>query len=101
MSLTGQELISHFKQYCDKYHKLFIPDIPRQTHVADALVGYYSHDEILPAIELYIKSNTGPFLVFDFAVQSKKMVEKVAFEKAATGRFKDIVAQTRKRMVDE
>jgi hypothetical protein len=101
MNLTGPDLIDCFRKYCAKYNKLFIPDIPRQTQVADALAQYYANDNLLAAIELYIKSNSGPFLVFDFAVQSKKMVDKVIFEKEAINRFKNIVADTRKRLVEE
>lgn len=101
MNQTGQDLVIHFKECCAKRNKLFIPDIPRQTHVADALVQYYKHDDLWNAIDIFVKSNPGPFLVFDFAVQSRIYIERLKFDKDSETKFKDIVEQTKKRMESE
>jgi len=46
----------------------------------------------------YIDNRPGPFLIFDFAIESREMVDKVKYETEAKSRFQDIVAETRKRM---
>ena len=101
MEATGQELIEHFKSCCKKSNKLFIPDSPRQESVADALATFYKRQELFDAVEFFVKSKQGPFLVFDFAVESRSFVEKVKFENKAADRFKEIVEQTRKRMTTD
>jgi len=98
MILTGSELIEYFKSCCKKYHKLFIPDSPRQEQVADALASFYKKDNLEAAVEYFIKNRPGPFLVFDFAIESRTFVERVEFEKKSQDRFKDIVQETKKRL---
>jgi len=98
MIITGSELIECFKNYCKKYHKLFIPDSPRQEQVADALASFYKKDNLENAVEYFIKSRPGPFLLFDFAIESRTFVERVEFEKKSQDKFKDIVQETKKRL---
>lgn len=97
-NLTGLELIQLFKDYSESTHKLFIPDPPRQEMIADSLCKHYDSELLQKAVKWYIDINIGPFLIFDFAVESRSLVEKVRFEKISTDRFKDIVNETRKRM---
>lgn len=98
---TGQELINYFRQSCGKSSKLFIPDSPRQDDVADALAEHYDGDVLYEAIDYFIKSRGGPFLIFDFAIESKKITEKVKKEKESRERFRQIVKETHDRMVNE
>lgn len=98
---TGNDLIKIFKKSCEKSHKLFIPDSPRQEAVADALVKHYDGDILEKAISFYTKTRTGPFLVFDFAIESKSIVDKVKFEEQAKDKFKDLVKQTHERLANE
>lgn len=98
METTGQELIKFFKESCDRSNKLFIPDSPRQESVADALVSFYKKQELFDAVALFVKSKTGPFLIFDFAIESRTYVEKIKLENKSTDSFKKIVEETRKRM---
>jgi len=100
MKVTGESLIDLFKSYSEKSHKLFIPDSPRQDQVADSLAAHYDGELLQKAVMWYIDNRPGPFLVFDFAVESRDMVEKVKYENEAKSRFQDIVAETRKRMED-
>jgi len=98
MKLTGESLIDLFKTCSEKSHKLFIPDSPRQEQVADSLAKHYDGELLEKAVKWYIENRTGPFLVFEFAVESRGIVEKVQYESEAKSRFQDIVAETRKRM---
>lgn len=95
---TGQELIQCFKNCCEKYNKLFIPDSPRQDSVADSLANFYKTDDLEIAIDNFIKSRVGPFLIFDFAIESRTFVQKAQFDKQSGDKFKAIVEETRKRM---
>ena len=101
MEVTGLELIKFFKESCKKSNKLFIPDSPRQESVADALAEFYKKEELFNAGQLFIKSKTGPFLVFDFAIESRSYVDKTKFESKSVNAFKEIVEQTKKRMESE
>ena len=87
-----------FSDYSESTHKLFIPDPPRQEAIADSLCKHYEADLLEKAVKWYIDNNPGPFLIFDFAVESRSLVEKVRFERTSADRFKDIVEETRKRM---
>lgn len=101
MEVTGLELIKFFKESCKKSNKLFIPDSPREESVADALAEFYKKEELFNAVQLFIKSKTGPFLVFDFAIESRAYVDKTKFESKSVNAFKEIVEQTKKRMESE
>lgn len=101
MKATGEQTIQHFQKLCDKYAKLFIPDSPRQEEVAKALATFYEEDVLFKAIENFIKSRSGPFLVFDFAVESRTFTDRVLFDTKSESRFQQIVEETRKRMSDE
>lgn len=98
MSLTGQELIEHFKGCCEKRNKLFVPDPPRQEAVADALAKFYNSEILLKSSDLFIKSNNGPFTMFDFAIQSKTYSDRIQFDSKSSEKFKDVVKQTKLRM---
>jgi len=96
--LTGQELIKHFKDCCKKQNKLFIPDSPRQESVADSLINFYKAENLKLGIESFIKHKPGPFLIFDFAIESRIFVEKAEFDKKSLDKFRSIVQETKKRM---
>jgi hypothetical protein len=98
MITTGQELIDFFKSCCEKHSKLFIPDSPRQEAVADALSKFYKTDNLSTGIEYFIKNRTGPFLIFDFAIESRNFVDKAEFDKKSNDKFKSIVQETKKRL---
>lgn len=100
MKATGEQTIQHFKDCCKKQSKLFIPDSPRQESVADALADFYDQQTLFTAIEYFIKSRTGPFLVFDFAVESKSYTDRVVLDTKSNNKFKEIMEDTRKRMAE-
>jgi hypothetical protein len=64
-------------------------------------VQYYDHDNLWNAVDVFVKNNPGPFLVFDFAVQSRIYIERLKFDKDSEAKFKYIVEQTKKRMESE
>lgn len=100
MKATGEQTVEHFRNCCKKQSKLFIPDSPRQESVADALADFYEQEILFNAIDSFIKSRSGPFLVFDFAVESKTFTDKVMFDNKSTSKFKEILEETRKRMAE-
>ncbi len=97
-ALTGQEVLQHFISCCKKRSKLFVPDSPRQEQVCDALGNFYEIDILFDAIDEYTKVNPGPFIIFDFAVQSKKYIDHVVNEKKSRNTFLSMVKQTKERM---
>lgn len=101
MKATGEQAIQHFQDCCKKYNKLFIPDSPRQESVAKALSEFYEQDVLFMAIEFFVKGRNGPFLIFDFAIESKNYTDRVLFDNKSNSKFRDIFEETRKRMKDE
>ena len=99
--ITGQDLIKYFKECCEKQHKLFVPDSPRQDSVADSLASFYKEENLKLGIENFINNKTGPFLIFDFAIESKNIADKVKFEEQAKNKVKDLVKQTYERLGNE
>ena len=97
-ALTGQEVLQHFISCCKKRSKLFVPDSPRQEQVCDALGDFYEIDILFDAIDEYVKVNPGPFIIFDFAVQSKKYIDHVIAEKKSRDSFLFMLKETKKRM---
>lgn len=89
------------KESCKKSGKLFIPDSPRQEDVANALAEHYDGELLLETIPYFVKSKSGPFLMFDFAIESKKFTDKVKQEKESKNKFMQIVKETHDRMVNE
>jgi hypothetical protein len=98
MIKTGQDLIRYFKSCCEKQNKLLIPDSPRQEAVADSLANFYKTDNLELGIDRFVKSKPGPFLIFDFAIESRSFIEKAEFDKKSSDKFKSIVEETKKRM---
>ena len=99
--ITGQELIESLRQSCKDLNKLFIPDSPRQEAVAEALTDHYDGELLLDSITYFVKGRTGPFLLFDFAIESKKITDKVKQEKESKEKFKQIMRDTHDRMAKE
>lgn len=99
--LTGQELIQSLQQSCKDCDKLFIPDSPRQDAVAESLVDHYDGDILLEAVKYFVKTKTGPFLLFDFAIESKKITDRVKKEKESKDKFLQIMRETHDRMAKE
>jgi hypothetical protein len=96
--ITGPELIELFTNYSRQSHKLFIPDVTRQEPIADSLVQHYDADLLEKGVKWYIDQNPGPFTVFDFATRSRDIVERLKYEDQSVALFKNIVAETKKRM---
>ena len=99
--ITGQELIECLKESCKESGKLFIPDSPRQEAVAESLAEHYDGDIILETVKYFVKSRTGPFLLFDFAIESKKLTDRIKQEKESKEKFMRIVKDTQNRMASE
>ena len=95
---TGQGLIDLFQKECNEQGKLFVPDPPRQEQVAKSLVKYFDYEELELAVNKFVSDTYGAVLVFDFAIQSRDLIERSKFETQSKKRFKEIVEQTRLKM---
>jgi len=101
MTIIGSDVVSAFRVFCEEKGKLFLPDSPRQDDVADSLAKHYDSDDLLMAIKWYIDTNDGPILVFNFALESRNLVDKIKREQSSINKFKQVVADTRKLLEDE
>jgi hypothetical protein len=55
----------------------------------------------METVKYFVKSRTGPFLLFDFAIESKKLTDKIKQEKESKEKFMRIVKDTQNRMASE
>lgn len=101
MAITGNDVIQAFKVYCEDKNKFFLPDSPRQEDIADSLAKHYDSDDLLMAIKWYVDINDGPILIFNFALESRSLIEKIKKEQNSINKFKQVVADTRKLLEDE
>jgi hypothetical protein len=69
--------------------------------VCDALADFYNREVLFDAIDEFTKANPGPFIIFDFAIQSKKYIDHVTLEKKSRDKFISIVQETKRRMEQE
>jgi hypothetical protein len=97
-SQTGQSLIKVFEDKCDEHSALFVPDPPRQDMVAKSLVKHFDYDDLLLAVDSFVKNSNGTVLVFDFALKARDLIDRAKFEENSKKRFKDIVEKTRQKM---
>jgi hypothetical protein len=96
MAITGVDVVTAFELCCKEQDRLFIPDIPRQEAVSESLAAHYNSDDLLDAIKWFAKNTDGPFLLFEFALKSRDIVERIRRDRLSHEKFKDLVAQTRK-----
>lgn len=90
-----------FQRSCDEYAKLFVPE-PRQDQIIDSLISYYgryySIDILDECIDAYVKDADEPILVYDFAMASSKIRDKIVERKKSKEAFDLLVKQTEERM---
>lgn len=101
MSISAEDVIEAFKSYCDEYNRLFIPDNPRQDAIAESLSKHYGADDLLMAMKYFVQNDQGPFLLFEFALKSRNIIEKSSFDRKSEQHFKNVVAETRKKIENE
>ena len=101
MKATSETVLSTFQKWCDEYAKLFIPE-PRQDQVIESLINYYNKyysEEILnECIHLFVKDTEDPILIYNFAINSSKIREKVIERQKSRREFDMLVKQTEERM---
>lgn len=90
-----------FQRSCDEYAKLFVPE-PRQDQIIDSLINYYEKYysiEILDeCIDFFVKETEEPILVYDFALGSSKIRDRIVERKKSKEAFESLVKQTEERM---
>lgn len=101
MSQSSEKILSMFQSSCDENGKLFLPD-PRQDDIITSLVNYYSKyyslDVLEDCISEYVKHTQDPILVYNFALDSSKIREKVLDFRKSKESFDRLVKETEQRM---
>jgi hypothetical protein len=101
MEKASEIVLSTFQKSCDEYAKLFLPE-PRQDQVVESLVNYYKKyytiDILIECIQYFVKESHDPILIYDFAVNSSKIRERVIERHRSKDEFSTLVKQTEERM---
>jgi len=94
-------VISTFQKLCDENGKLFLSE-PRQEELIKSLLSYYntyySEDILRECIVEFIKTADDPILVYDFAIESSKVRDKVVERQKSRNDFDKLVKETEERM---
>jgi hypothetical protein len=101
MKETLETVLLTFQKSCEEHAKLFIPE-PRQDQVVESLVNYYDKyftmEILLECIRTFVKEADDPILVYDFALSSSKIRDKVIERQRSKEEFNTLVKQTEERM---
>lgn len=101
MKETSEIVLSTFQSSCDENGKLFLPE-PRQSDIIHSLTVFYSKyhsiDILLECIREYVKATSDPILVYNFALDSSKIRDRVIESKKSKEDFNRLVKETEKRM---
>lgn len=101
MKEASETVLSTFQKSCDEYAKLFIPE-PKQDQIIESLVNYYtkyfSLDILNECIDVFVKDADDPILVYNFALDSSKVRERVIERRRSRDEFNTLVKQTEERM---
>jgi hypothetical protein len=101
MKPASETVLRMFQSYCDEFGKLFLPE-PRQNDIIDSLTGYYSKyyslDVLEKCVREYVKTSPDPILVYNFALDSSKIRDKVVELEKSNKNFERLVKETEQRM---
>lgn len=102
MSLTSKEVKHTFQRLCEEYGKLFIPDDKRDPGIVSSLINHYENsydtDLLIQCIDFWIRKADEPILIYNFAIESSTVRERVLSEREIQKNFDELLAQTKKRM---
>jgi hypothetical protein len=98
---ASETILSTFQSSCDEYAKLFLTE-PRQDEIIKSLVNYYSKyhgmDVLIECIHEYVRVTQDPILVYNFALDSTKIRERVIEARKSKEDFNRLVKETEQRM---
>jgi len=101
MRETSETVLHTFQRSCEEYEKLFLPE-PRQTELLDSLVSYYnkyySIDILNQCIVEFVRTSDDPILVYNFAVDSSKIRDRIVDRLKSKEEFSKLVRETEERM---
>lgn len=101
MKETSETVLHTFQKSCDEYAKLFLPE-PRQTEILDSLVNYYgkyySIDILNQCVVEFVKTSDDPILVYNFALESSKIRDRIVERLKSKEEFSKLVRETEERM---
>lgn len=101
MKEASEIVLLTFQKSCDEYAKLFIPE-PRQDQVIESLVNYYkkyySLEILQECIDEFVKVNPDPIIVYDFAMESSKIRDRIIDRRKSKKEFNKLVKETEERM---
>lgn len=94
-------MLHTFQKSCEEHAKLFLPE-PRQTEILDSLVTYYeryySIDILNQCIVEFVKTSDDPILVYNFAIESSKIRDRIVDRLKSKQEFNKLVRETEERM---
>jgi hypothetical protein len=101
MKETSETVLLIFQKSCEEHAKLFIPE-PRQDKILESLLNYYNKYFTFQILEDcivdFVKSSPDPILVYDFAMESSKIREKIVDRQKSKQEFNKLVKETEERM---
>jgi hypothetical protein len=101
MKETSEIVLHTFQKSCEEHAKLFLPE-PRQAEILDSLVNYYnkyySIDILNQCVVEFVKTSDDPILVYNFALDSSKIRDRIVDRLKSKAEFSKLVRETEERM---
>lgn len=99
---ASEQISNYFQECCDEFDKLFLPDAAKDEGIINNLIKFYKkhHDKefLEECIRWFCRTEDGPILVMDFAINSLDVRDKVMEDRESRKEFNALLKQTEQRM---
>jgi hypothetical protein len=101
LSKDVKDILEVFEVECDNHRKLFLASISDESVIRGMVAHYtkfYTLDILKEAIKLFVKEGDDPIQIYDFAVASSKVRDRVVTNIESKENFNRILKETEERM---
>jgi len=100
-TLTSEIYLKKFKEYCDEYNIMFIPDSPREEAISVQLLTYYKKNYdaavLLETTKIYIRElGHKPAMVLNFSLVAHDYTDRVVENQKLAEEYRITMANTKK-----
>jgi len=101
--ITSTEFLKIFRETCEKYNKMYIPDSPREDAIAVSLMTYhkknYDIDTLVEALDMYVKElGHKPALLLEFSLVVHDYRQRAIQERRLREEYKHVLKMTEELM---
>lgn len=104
--VTSESFLKLFREICEKYNKMCIPDSPREDAISVSLLTYYKKNydinTLIDALDLYIKElGHKPAMLLEFSLVNHEYRDRVIHNRRLEEEFKSTLSNTKRLLEGE